>query len=257
MSAILSIGQVLRRLRGDFPDVSISKIRYLEAEGLVTPERAPSGYRKFSEADVERLRFVLRAQRDHYLPLKIIKDRLSAAERGLPSGLDEVGGPSVLPDVEGSVAGTVSVLVDPTELVGTSEFSTSAEFDGDATTSGTASLRLTKAELLHEAGIEDAVFEQLLTYRLIPPASAGYYGAEALSIAQTAGSLASYGLEPRHLRSFKMAADREVGLFEQVLIPLRQRNRQAAAEALLDLSVLSVRLHALLVRSALTGGSGR
>jgi DNA-binding transcriptional MerR regulator len=211
VSAILSIGQVLRRLRGDFPDVSISKIRYLEAEGLVTPERAPSGYRKFSEADVERLRFVLRAQRDHYLPLKIIKDRLSAAERGLPSGLDEVGGPSPLPDVE----------------------------------------------LLHEAGIEDAVFEQLLTYRLIPPASAGYYGAEALSIAQTAGSLASYGLEPRHLRSFKMAADREVGLFEQVLIPLRQRNRQAAAEALLDLSVLSVRLHALLVRSALTGGGGR
>jgi len=247
VTAILSIGQVLRRLRNDFPDVSISKIRFLEAEGLVTPQRAPSGYRKFSEHDVERLRFVLRAQRDHYLPLKVIKDRLSAADRGLPSGLinDE--------PAAGAAPVVTPALVDPVELVGTSEFSTGESFEPDRSPAG--SLRLTKAELLAEAGIDDQVFEQLQTFRLIPPAVAGYFGADAVTIARTAGALASYGLEPRHLRSFKMAADREVGLFEQVLIPLRQRDSQAAGAALHDLAMLSVRLHALLVRSALTGSS--
>lgn len=245
MTAILSIGQVLRRLRNDFPDVSISKIRFLEAEGLVLPERAPSGYRKFSEHDVDRLRFVLRAQRDHYLPLRVIKERLSAADRGLPSGLvDEERVASAAP-----VA--APALVDPVTLVGTSEFSTGAAFEPDRSPAG--ALRLTKGELLTEAGIDEAVFEQLQTYRLIPPAVAGYFGADAVTIARTAGALASYGLEPRHLRSFKMAADREVGLFEQVLIPLRQRDSQAAGAALNDLSMLSVRLHALLVRSALVG----
>jgi DNA-binding transcriptional MerR regulator len=245
VTAILSIGQVLRRLRNDFPDVSISKIRFLEAEGLVTPERAPSGYRKFSEHDVDRLRFVLRAQRDHYLPLRVIKDRLSAADRGLPPGLGDAG------PADGAAPVPAPALVDPVALVGTTEFSTSEAFEPDLSPGG--ALRLTKSELLAEAGIDDAVFEQLQTFRLIPPAVAGYFGADAVTIARTAGSLASYGLEPRHLRSFKMAADREVGLFEQVLIPLRQRDSQAAGAALNDLSMLSVRLHALLVRSALAG----
>ena len=81
--AFMSIGEVLGQLRSDFPDITISKIRFLEAEGLVEPERTASGYRKFSREDVERLRYVLSAQRDHYLPLRVIKEHLDAIDRGL------------------------------------------------------------------------------------------------------------------------------------------------------------------------------
>ena len=239
--ARLSIGEVLTRLRGDFPGLNISKIRFLEAEGLIEPERTPSGYRKFSERDVERLRYVLTAQREHYLPLKVIREHLDAIDRGLePPSLDGAATPvvpSVALDGDGyPAAETFASGVDP------------------------ADLRLSRTELLTAAQIEDPLLEQLEAFGLVRPRvgaahrSAPYDG-DALVVAKTVGELAAYGLEPRHLRAFKTAADREVGLVEQVVAPMR-RGRDAGAsaraeEAVAALAALSVRLHATLVRAAL------
>jgi DNA-binding transcriptional MerR regulator len=239
--ATLSIGQVLKRLVPEYPDVTISKIRFLEAEGLIEPERAASGYRKFREADVERLHYVLRAQRDHYLPLRVIKQQLSAMDRGLPSPLATAD--------EGS--GGTGIL-DPAALMPTAEFSEPADFAVEPPPA--KPLRVTADELVAEAGISAAALEELLTYRLVPPAVDGYFDEQALAIAKTAGRLAEFGLQPRHLRAFRLAADREVGLFEQVLVPLRRhRTEEVADQARRELSVLSVRLHALLVKSTLGG----
>lgn len=245
--AALSIGQVLKRLEVEFPDVTISKIRFLETEGLVEPARAASGYRKFSSADVDRLHYVLRAQRDHYLPLRVIKQQLSAIDRGL---LAPIGaGDDMAQAGGGRRADGSRDPLDPVALMPTEEFSTPAEFAGPP-----VALRITPPELLTQAGITQSVLDELVTYRLLPPPVDGYFDAQALAIAKTAGQLAGFGLQPRHLRAFKLAADREVGLFEQVLVPLRRRGTaETADETRQVLSVLSVRLHALLVQAALGG----
>jgi DNA-binding transcriptional MerR regulator len=227
----LGIGEVLARLQGEFADVTVSKIRFLEAEGLVRPARAPSGYRKFSEHDVERLRYVLAAQRDHYLPLKVIKEHLSALDRGLrpaPSG----GQPAVPADLETSI---------------------DAGLPGPATFGTTPELRLTRDELLESAAVSADQLEQLEAYGLVRR-SGRYYDADALTIARTAGEIASYGVEARHLRPFRTAADREVGLVEQVVAPLvRHRDGEHAEEVAAAMAALSVRLHCALVRSGLRG----
>jgi len=233
-----SIGQVLKQLKAEFADVTISKIRFLEAEGLVAPERAASGYRRFRPADVERLRYVLRAQRDHYLPLRVIKDQLSAMDRGLPSPLE-------LADQPGSAD-----VLDPAAAMPTREFSEPADF-ADAARMRTR-LRVTADELRAEAEIAPELLDELVTFRLVPPPVGGYFDGQALAIAKTAGQLAGFGLQPRHLRAFRLAADREVGMFEQVLVPLRRHGSAEAADAArAELSVLSVRLHALLVQATL------
>ena len=238
--AVLAIGQVLRRLRDEFPDISISKIRFLEAEGLVEPERAPSGYRRFSETDVERLRFVLRAQRDHYLPLKVIKDQLADRDRGAgqptPDRSTATAGSSPGDNRAGDVAAR-----------STGEFGDPAAFAGPR-----GNVRLTEDELREAAGLDAEALRQLQEYRLLPRAAGGHYDEVAVAIAATAARLATYGLQPRHLRAFKMAADREIGLFEQLLVPLRRTgNTEAAGEMLRELAALSVRMHALLVKSGL------
>jgi DNA-binding transcriptional MerR regulator len=237
--ARLSIGEVLGQLRGDFPGLNISKIRFLESEGLIEPERTPSGYRKFSHQDVERLRYVLTCQREHYLPLKIIREHLDAIDRGLePPALTGASGPQV-----------------PRVVLDGDGYPTPESFGADA-----SDLRLSRDELLTSAQIEDSLLEQLETYGLVRPRvgaahrSAPYDG-DALVIAKTAGDLAAFGLEPRHLRAFKNAADREIGLVEQVVSPMR-RSRDAAAsaraeEAIAQMAALSVRLHATLVKAAL------
>lgn len=243
--ARLSIGEVLGLLRDAFPGLNISKIRFLEAEGLIEPERTPSGYRKFSHRDVERLRYVLTCQREHYLPLKVIRDHLDAIDRGLEpparNGSSAPQVPSVVLDGEGYPAAESFTSFRSTDSWGEP-----------------GALRLSRAELLTSARIEDVLLDQLETYGLVRPRQgAAPYDGDALVIAKTAGELAAFGLEPRHLRAFKTAADREIGLVEQVVSPMR-RGRDAAAsaraeEAIGQLAALSVRLHATLVKAALRG----
>ncbi|WP_020573577.1 MerR family transcriptional regulator [Actinopolymorpha alba] len=238
-SGAFSIGEVLARLRPEFPDVTISKIRFLEAEGLIEPRRSPSGYRKFAHEDVERLRFVLTAQRDHYLPLRVIKDHLDALDRGLT--------PPELP------AGRVPTPPAPRVVVGGDDQPTPESFRRDG-----SHQRLTREDLIEAAQIKPELLEQLESYGLITPRHGrDYFDEGAVEIARTAGELAGFGLEPRHLRAFRTAADREVGLIEQVVAPLaRQRSldsRARAEERVRELAALSVRLHTLLVKAGLHG----
>ena len=228
--AYLSIGEVLNRLRGDFPDITISKIRFLESEGLIEPQRTPSGYRKFTTSDLERLRYVLLAQRDQYLPLKVIKDNLDAMDRGLqPAAVGGVPHPAIsLATVDGAMA--------PSAFAQTSE------------------MRLSRDELLKNSGISDEQLVELEGYGLIAPRGRHYDG-DALAIAKAVTEMASFGIEARHLRSFKSAADREIGLIEQVITPLtRQKSSEAKAraeEVQKEIASLSIRLHAALVRGGL------
>ncbi len=230
----MSIGEVLSLLRSDFPEISISKIRFLEAEGLIEPERTQSGYRKFSHRDVERLRYVLTSQREHYLPLKVIKEHLDAIDRGLEPPPIAGSGPQV-----------------PLVVLAGDGFPTGASFAPEP-----SELRLSRAELLSAAEIDEKLLEQLETYGLVRPRTgSAHFDGDALVVAKTAGDLAAFGLEPRHLRAFKTAADREVGLVEQVVSPM-QRARDAGAKARAEdaigqMAALSVRLHATLVKSGL------
>jgi DNA-binding transcriptional MerR regulator len=220
----MSIGEVLAALRSEFPDVTISKIRFLEEQGLVDPDRTPSGYRKFAHDDVERLRFVLSVQRDHYLPLRVIRDHLAAVDAGQdPPPLP--GAPRVprlvqSPDQEAA----------PVERV------------------------YTRAQLA-DAVDDPALLDELESYGLIAVRADGRYDADAVAVLRAADGLARFGIEPRHLRPFRNAADREAGLVEQVVAPLRrQRGPEAAGraeETASEVAALCVRLHAALVSAAL------
>ncbi|MCP2163834.1 transcriptional regulator FtsR [Goodfellowiella coeruleoviolacea] len=230
----LSIGAVLAQLRPEFPDVTISKIRFLESEGLVRPARTTSGYRQFSAADVERLRFVLAAQRDHYLPLKVIKEQLDAADRGVPPATPSPRLPRGLVSVDG--------------LPGPEHFATGAE------------VRMTREELLAESGIDKTMLAELEQYGLIRSGAAGFYDPDAVMVARIVRAMTDFGIEPRHLRAFRASADREVGLLEQIVLPLyRQRDPEArgrADEVVRELAALSVTLHTLLVKAGLRGVTG-
>ena len=229
--ALLNIGQVLDLLRPDFPSVTIPKIRFLEEKGLIKPERTPAGYRKFSDADVERLRYVLRMQRDHYLPLKVIGEHLDAMDRGLQPPAPE----PVVPTVP-------KVAMGSDGLPAPESFRRSDR------------LRLSRKELLKVAEIDEQLLAQLEEFALITPSATGHYDTDALVIAQTARELADFGIEPRHLRAFRSAADREVGLIQQVVAPRRGRDAGASAraeEAVSENAALSVRLHATLVKAGL------
>jgi DNA-binding transcriptional MerR regulator len=228
----MSIGEVLRQLRPDFPDVSISKIRFLEAEGLVEPERSASGYRKFSPTDLQRLQYILTAQRDHYLPLKVIRQHLEAMERGLEPPAIAGGSPRV------------------------PESAQREDNHGDGDGGSEHGVRISTEELLANSGLSRKALDELTGFGLLRPITdTDYFDADALVVATTVVRLASYGLEPRHLRVFKSAADREIGLIEQVVRPVaRQRDdtsKTRAGEMTADLATLSVRLHAALVRGAL------
>ncbi|GJF34173.1 MerR family transcriptional regulator [Kitasatospora sp. NE20-6] len=227
---LLSIGAVLAFLRDDFPEVTISKIRFLEAEGLVDPQRTPSGYRKFSAGDVERLAYVLRMQRDHYLPLRVIREHLDAIERG--------EAPPALPAPEARPGPLEEA---DRELVAAA---------GNAT-----GVRLGRAELLAAAEAGETELGEWEAYGLVMPGPDGGYDGETLQIARLVAELGRYGLEPRHLRAMKAAAEREVALVDQVVAPLRRhRNPQTRAHAettARELATLSVRLHAAMVQAGL------
>jgi DNA-binding transcriptional MerR regulator len=246
---LLSIGEVLAELRADFPDVTISKIRFLEAEGLVEPQRAPSGYRKFSRDDVERLRFVLMAQRDHYFPLRVIKEHLDALDEGREPPAQTRA------RLGGSVSGPHLVIPDIAWDDG--------QVTADTFRHENAELVLTRDQVLELAEVSDELLAQLEDFGLVGRrhGRGEAYDGDAVLVAKLAGELAGYGLEPRHLRALRTSADREVSLIEQVLMPLtRQRgddSRARAEETSRELAALTVRLHALLVRASLNGGSPR
>lgn len=225
----LTIGEVLTRLRPEFPDVTISKIRFLESEGLVEPERTPSGYRKFAPDDVERLRYVLQCQRDRYLPLRVIREHLAAMDRGEePPAAGETGH-------------------DPLDDV----VPTAEAFAADV-----SEVRLGRTELAAAAGLTLEQLEGLERFGLIAPRAGGSaYDGDALVVARTVAAMSRFGVEPRHLRPFKTAADRELGLIDQIVSPYRQRGGEGRAHAqqvVAELAALSVRLHAALVRAGLS-----
>ena len=238
--AFMSIGEVLGQLRQDFPDITISKIRFLEAEGLVEPERTASGYRKFSREDVGRLRYVLSAQRDQYLPLRVIKEHLEAIDRGLEPPSDGSTGPRV-----------------PRALIAAEGLPDPEAFRPDL-----SEVRLSRRELLDAAGLQEPQLEALEQYGLLAPRTGtSHYDGDALVVAKTVAEMSRFGIEARHLRPFKAAAEREIGLVEQVVTPLvRQRGPEARAradEAARELAALSVKLHATLVRVGLGPGLRR
>jgi DNA-binding transcriptional MerR regulator len=229
--AYMTIGEVLGLLSAEFPDITVSKIRFLEAEGLIEPERSPSGYRKFAHSDAERLRYILAAQRDHYLPLRVIKEHLDAADRDLAP-----------PPLE-------TRRHAPRGLVAT-----------DSVREDAADVRLTRRQLVDAAGIDNEGLAELEEFGLVSRVG-GRYDREALTIARVAAALGSFGFEARHLRAVKSAAEREIGLIEAAVAPtLRQRSPGAharAEEMAREIAALSLKLHAALVSSGLRAGLDR
>jgi DNA-binding transcriptional MerR regulator len=232
-----SIGEVLSELKDEFPDVTISKIRFLESQGLLDPERTPSGYRKFYDNDVARLRWILRQQREHFLPLKVIKGRLIGDNEN--EGGDEE-------QVSGGAAGAAGTPVaapaeEPEPLV--------------LPRSGTS---LTIQELAVSCGLEPGDLKDLERFGLISSRTVGgtaYYDDDALAAAHVAAGFMKFGVEARHLRMYKTAAEREAGFFEQVVMPmLKQRNpeaRRQASETLAELARLGQQLRSSMLRNAL------
>ncbi len=236
--AFLSIGEVLSLLKDEFPDVTISKIRFLESQGLLDPERTPSGYRKFYDTDVERLRWILRQQREHFLPLKVIKGRL----RGDPEGAEG--------DDDESEGGTTRAIAQATVAAATG--------DSPPLTVRTSGANLNLTELAAASGLEEDDLRELERFGILAGRRVGssiYYDEEALLVAGMAAGFMKYGVEARHLRMYKTAADREASFFEQVVMPmLKQRNPQArrqAADTLSELARLGQGLRQAMLRKAL------
>ena len=227
----MSIGAVLDLLRPDFPDVTISKIRFLEAEGLVTPQRSPSGYRRFTAYDSARLRFILTAQRDHYLPLKVIKAQLDSQPDGeLPRQDAAYPAPRLVP------------VGDESELV------------RDSVPAGPAPVRLSREDLLERSGVGQDLITELRKAGVITTGPGGFFDEHAVVIAQCAAALAEYGVEPRHLRAFRSAADRQSDLIAQIAGPVGKAGTTGARDRADDLArevaALAITLHTSLIKSA-------
>lgn len=221
-----SIGEVLVTIKTEFPDITISKIRFLESEGLIEPERTPSGYRKFYEKDIERLRAILRMQRDEYLPLKVIKERLQQQEAGDGQAAEAVAGEA--PEA-------VDELAEPP-----------------------TGLQMSIEEMSAATGVDQARIKELESFGLVcshGPESARYYDGDDYVILSIVKDLFRYGVEPRHLTMYKHFAEREAAFFETIVMPqLRQRNpdaRRAATNALTELAKASRKLKAALLRTNL------
>lgn len=314
--AYLSIGEVLALLKDEFTDITISKIRFLESQGLIDPERTPSGYRKFYEPDVERLRWILRQQKEHYLPLRVIKGKLSEAPSTDDAIDDVVPSPPTLaavpdppdeaPEPDGTAAAPeLTPADDPVEGAGEdtdigqdgrrsappfpeslrrsartspAAFLTSPEprrqLRSPPATSSPApagtdvgddpeadpdeEVELTADELGSASGLPAPAVAELERYGLIkgqPGPGGRYYDAAALDVARLAAAFARFGVEARHLRMWKSAADREADFYEQVVTPLRSQRsnkaRRQADDTVRELSGLGARLHAALVAGAM------
>ena len=237
------ISEVLAQLRADFPDISVSKIRFLETEGLLTPARSPSGYRRFCAADVDRLRYILAAQRDHYLPLRVIRDRLArleAAAAELRAGSQARAGAHARgvgyarPGSDGRPGSN-----------GGSGSDTAGPDPGEP---------LSRRELVEAAGLTDALLTELETFGLLRRVGR-QYAPDALQVARTAVALTAYGVEARHLRAVRASVERETTMIESLVAPIqRQRGagaRELAARTAGELAGLVLALHGALVEGGL------
>ena len=224
-SAPRTIGQVLELLRPEFPDISVSKLRYLESEGLVSPERdQPSGYRRFRAEDVDRLLFVLRAQRDRYLPLKVIREQLEALDRGEEVPLEAPAPPEAAVD-------TPEAPKQPRQRA------------------ASGSRLVTRRQLLSESGLGEASLIELERLKIIAPRrGSSLYGREAVAIAAAAKNLGSFGVDPRQLRVVQQAAVMEAALLEQALLPYRRRSG-IPKDVLADVYRQVLQAHAALLHS--------
>ena len=216
---VMRISDVLAQLSADFPTLTPSKLRFLEEQGLVEPRRTAGGYRQYSPADVERLRFVLRQQRDRYLPLKVIGDQLAALDAG---SAQEPLVPR-LATKDGELARPAAVG------------------------------RLTAATVAQEAGVDVELVDELIETGVLHADRTGHLDAWALEVVQVARALAEHGVEPRHLRPVRSAADREVAIADQIVAPLRGQRAVAAqahaASVAAEIGELFARLHAAFVRA--------
>jgi DNA-binding transcriptional MerR regulator len=301
----LSIGEVLSLLQDDFPDVTISKIRFLESQGLLDPERTPSGYRKFYEGDIERLRWILRHQRDHFLPLKVIKDRLEeSARRGQVVPPDEPSpaqgaeaDPSLFEPIDATMGSSPAdapapapapasvaapappapavpdVAEDAYEPIPPPERDKPVRaarpapvmpelpppVDGpNPLDPGPTGASFSLEELATASGLDARALDELTRFGLLAGRTVGgdtFYDGDALVVARTAAGFVRFGIEARHLRMYKVAAEREAGFMEQVVMPLlKQRNptaRRQAADNLGELARLGEQLRSALLRGAL------
>jgi DNA-binding transcriptional MerR regulator len=237
----MSIGAVLELLRPDFPDVTISKIRFLEAEGLVTPQRAASGYRRFTAYDCARLRFILTAQRDHYLPLKVIRAQLDAQPDGeLPPFGSPYGVPRLVSVAGGNDSGD--------------EYQAGSDAGSDYKAVAPTPIRLSREDVLERSGVDDDLLTALLRAGVITTGPGGFFDEHAVVILQCARALSDYGVEPRHLRAFRSAADRQSDLIAQIAGPLVKAGRTGARDRADDLArevaALAITLHTSLIKSA-------
>ncbi len=229
----LGISEVLAQLRAEFPDISVSKIRFLETEGLISPARSPSGYRRFSAADVDRLRYILAAQRDQYLPLRVIKERLTRPDPGGPAAA-----PGSQPRADARLGSGVAGPLDPAA----------------SGAPGQGAGLLSRRELVAAAGLTEALLTELETFGLIRRVGR-QYGRDALQVARAAAALTTYGVEARHLRAVRAAAEREAAMVESLVAPiLAQRSRGArelATRTAAEVAEEVLRLHGALVDAAL------
>lgn len=229
----MTIGEVLKSLREEFPEVSISKIRFLESEGLIEPERTASGYRKFGDRDLARLRYILRLQRDHFMPLKVIRKRLEHFDPSEPHPAGIGGnGPAEAPS--------------PPRL----------QPEEEDLPLATAGLSLTFDELVSASGLSADEVQELEAYGLIDSHSAGdgvRYDEDDLMIAKIARDFGKYGIEPRHMKMYRNFAERESGLFEQIVLPrsAAAEGRRQVAQSVIELAKLSKRLKQLLLKASL------
>jgi DNA-binding transcriptional MerR regulator len=229
----MSIGEVIDILKPDYADATVSKVRFLESAGLIDPERTPSGYRKFSQSDLDRLRFILKLQRDSYLPLKVIRERLAEYDAGMVS----------------ADGGAPAIPVGATKRTGDE-----VEPDEDLAEAPQA-LHLSESELAQATGLEPGQLRSLKEYGVVrehrPNGSDAYYDQDDLIVGRIARDFIKMGIEPRHLKMFRQFADRESALFEQLVSPmLKHRSpdaRRQAVNALSEVTRLSKKLrHAFL-----------
>jgi DNA-binding transcriptional MerR regulator len=269
-----SIGEILDDLRGDFPDISVSKIRFLESQGLISPERSPSGYRQFTEADLELLRWILRQQRDHYLPLKVIRRRLKEGDG--PGQEVDVSTPTMarvaaasmavdearlkLPDPPPPTGDDVWLVSDgPDPTMAAVPATQSAPAD-ELWPAGGEAARYSRNDLRQQAGLDERAMSELESFGLLPAPGPEGYGPEALRIAQACAGFFGYGVEARHLKMYKRFAEQEAAMLTQVVPAASGKDPGAAAkaaEALTDLARLGTALRLSMLRAGIGPQPGK
>jgi DNA-binding transcriptional MerR regulator len=256
----LTIGEVIGRLAADFPDLTVSKIRYLESGVLISPQRTPSGYRRFTEDDIEKLRWVLSAQRDQFLPLKVIRQHLASGQK--PQGI-------VAAALAGGASGAVGVidaLFETAVAPGSGgaggmrngALATESEFFAEAGSSA-GELHMSRDGLARTAGVDPSFISDLIAYGLLPASDS--YGGDAVLVTRAAASVTAHGLEPRHLRPLLTGARNTAGLISTLLVTRRadgvtagERQRSSGgspAGRTADVAAAAVRLYAALLRAEL------